>query len=150
MNRPDLGQLTAHVERLAGDIGERNFRRYVELLEAAGYIQRVFREAGYSVESQDYTADGETYSNLEVELPGSSEIVVVGAHYDTFQGSPGADDNGTAVAALLELARCFRHRQTQKTLRFVAFVNEEPPFYLTEDMGSLRYARRARERTWRS
>ena len=72
------------------------------------------------------------------------EIVVIGAHYDSVFGSPGANDNGSGVAALLELARLFAARDTGRTVRFVAFVNEEPPFFRTSDMGSRQYARAAR------
>ena len=88
-------------------------------------------------------------SNIEVILPGSSipdESIVLGAHYDTVGGSPGANDNGSGVAGLLELARRFAGRPRRRTLRFVAFVNEEPPFFQTAQMGSMVYASAARER----
>lgn len=87
--------------------------------------------------------------NLEAEIPGSvrpEEIVVVGAHYDTVFGTPGANDNTSGVAAVLALARRSSEHRPKRTLRFVAFVNEEPPFFHTVDMGSLVYARRCRER----
>ena len=71
--------------------------------------------------------------------------MVVGAHYDSVLGSPGADDNATGVAAVLEIARACASLRWPRTLRLVAFVNEEPPFFLGGDMGSLRYARRLRE-----
>jgi Zn-dependent M28 family amino/carboxypeptidase len=73
-----------------------------------------------------------------------NEIVVIGAHYDSVSGSPGANDNGSGVAALLELARLFAARDVGRSVRFVAFVNEEPPFFRTGDMGSEQYARAAR------
>jgi Zn-dependent M28 family amino/carboxypeptidase len=73
-------------------------------------------------------------------------VIVLGAHYDTVGGSPGANDNGTGLASVLELARRFAGQPQHHTLRFVAFVNEEPPFFQTEEMGSLVYARAARER----
>jgi hypothetical protein len=87
--------------------------------------------------------------NLEVEQRGHSrpdEILVVGAHYDSVLGCPGANDNGTGVASLIELSRMLTQRDLPRTLRFVFFVNEEPPFFTTGHMGSLRYARRCRER----
>jgi Zn-dependent M28 family amino/carboxypeptidase len=86
-------------------------------------------------------------SNIEGTLDGASrqdEILVIGAHYDTVDGCPGANDNGTGVAALLELARRFAGRPQPRTIRFVAFVNEEPPFFQTAQMGSLVYAQAAR------
>lgn len=79
-------------------------------------------------------------------MRGGDEIVVIGAHYDTVPGSPGADDNATGVAALLAIARCFVHEQPAHTVRFVAFANEEPPFFATEQMGSWLYAKRSRDR----
>jgi Zn-dependent M28 family amino/carboxypeptidase len=90
--------------------------------------------------------------NLEVEIQGKTrpeEIVVLGAHYDSAIGCPGANDNGSAVASLLALARSWRGRTPARTLRFVALANEEPPFFQTEQMGSLVYARRCRERNER-
>ena len=77
-----------------------------------------------------------------------AENVVVGAHYDTVVGCPGANDNATGVAAVLELAQRFSGRPQPRTIRFVAFVNEEPPFFQTAHMGSAVYAN-AREVTWR-
>ena len=81
-------------------------------------------------------------------VPGllKDEIVVIGAHYDTVSGSPGANDNGSGVAALLALARRFAARPVARTLRFVAFVNEEQPYFQTYAMGSRVYARRCGQR----
>jgi Zn-dependent M28 family amino/carboxypeptidase len=87
--------------------------------------------------------------NLEVTLPGTergSEIIVVGAHYDTVRGSPGADDNASGVATLIEIARTLRPLALRRTVRLVAFVNEEPPFFFTRRMGSWIYASAARRR----
>ncbi|HYW79671.1 MAG TPA: M28 family peptidase, partial [Thermoguttaceae bacterium] len=76
----------------------------------------------------------------------ADEIVVVGSHYDTVVGTPGANDNTSGVAALLALARRFTQKKTDRTLRFVALVNEEPPYFQSETMGSRVYARRCAER----
>ncbi len=105
---------------------------------------------GYErVEEQAFEAAGEVFKNLAVELPGKSkpeEIVVVGAHYDTVPDCPGADDNGTGVVALLALAKAFVDTEHARTLRFVAFANEEPPHFQTPTMGSLVYAKGCKER----
>jgi Zn-dependent M28 family amino/carboxypeptidase len=98
---------------------------------------------------RSYEVSRLTVSNIEVTLPGTSragEIVVIGAHYDTVKGCPGANDNATGVAALLELARRFASRRHVRTLKFVAFVNEEPPFFRTASMGSMVYANAAKAR----
>ncbi len=143
------GRLRAHVEKLAGEIGERNLDRYEALEASAVYIERIFGGMGYAPSAQVFKARGRAVRNIEVEIPGASkpgEIVVIGAHYDSVSGSPGADDNATGAAALLALARHFRGRSPARTLRFVAFVNEEPPYFQTDSMGSLVYARRCRAR----
>ncbi len=139
--------LRAHVQALAGDIGERNVWRPHALRAAADYLRRHWEVQGYRVAAHEVTYEGSHWANLEVSRPGRrapNEIVVIGAHYDSVFGSPGANDNGSGVAALLELARLFAARDTGRTVRFVAFVNEEPPFFRTGDMGSRHYARAAR------
>jgi Zn-dependent M28 family amino/carboxypeptidase len=141
-------RLRAHVETLAGGIGERHLWRPEALAAAAQYVEASLRALGLTVHSHRFTVEGHTVRNLEVELRGSSrpdELVVVGAHYDSVLGSPGADDNATGVAAVLEVARACASARLPRTLRLVAFVNEEPPFFLGEGMGSVRYARRLRE-----
>jgi Zn-dependent M28 family amino/carboxypeptidase len=142
-------RLRHDVERLAADIGERNFWRYAELEAAAQFLERSLREAGYASVRQEYEARGKRFANLEVELRGATrpaEVVVVGAHYDTGRGSPGANDNGSGLAALLALARAFVDEPVGRTLRFVAFTMEERPLLRTTKMGSRVYAMRCRER----
>jgi len=141
-------RLEGHVRRLASDIGERNLRHRRNLLAAAAYIQTVWEEQGYRVEKQQFTVGSEQVSNLEVAVAGrnQAESVVVGAHYDSAPGTPGANDNASGVAALLELSRYFAGKTGRRNLRFVAFVNEEPPYYYTRYMGSRVYAGRARAR----
>jgi len=156
-SRPPLGALelelraglARHVEALGGVIGERNVLCPGGLRAAAAHISATLSSLGYEVREQTFRCQGEEVANLEAELTGhghGSEIVVVGAHYDTVPGSPGANDNGTGVAAMLEVARLLRREAPGRTLRLVAFVNEEPPHFQTEEMGSLVYARRCRER----
>jgi hypothetical protein len=142
--------LQRDVEKLAGEIGERNFLYYKELMAAADFLDASFAQAGYKVQRQGYTVNNQTYYNLEVEIPGTQradEIVVIGGHYDSVSGSPGANDNGTGAAATLELARLFAGKKPSRTLRFVEFVNEEPPFFFSEGMGSLVYASRCKQRS---
>lgn len=142
-------RLRAHVTRLADEIGPRNVFRPEKLQAAADYIEAVWREQGYAVIRHPFTVNSQTCLNLEASRPGGSratEIIVVGAHYDTVDESPGANDNGSGVAVLLELARAFAGVNADRTIRFVAFPNEEPPFFQTPEMGSRVYARQARER----
>jgi Zn-dependent M28 family amino/carboxypeptidase len=142
-------RLKRHVAVLAGEIGERNFWHPKGLEAAADYIAHVFRNLGYEVRREGFTVSGAVLSNLEATLVGTSvpgEIVVVGAHYDSVMGSPGANDNASGVAGLLETARLLAGRPLSRTVRFVAFVNEEPPFFQTDHMGSRVYASRSRQR----
>ena len=142
-------ELRGHVIQLAEVIGERNLLHYAAYQDATEYIESKFTDIGYETKHDDFRADGMDCLNIEAEIKGSGsspEIVVVGAHYDSVYGSPGADDNATGVAALLYLARLFRTSQPDRTLRFVAFANEEPPFFQTAQMGSLVYAQRCRDK----
>ena len=129
---------------LAQEIGERDIsQRYAQLIEAAEFLERSLQEAGYETRRQEFTVDQQTVWNIDVQCTGDrypDEIVVVGAHYDTVPGSPGANDNGSAVVANLALARAFARLTPERTVRFAFFVNEEMPYYMTDAMGSLRYA----------
>lgn len=141
--------LERHVVALATEIGGRDIEHFEALEQAASYIEQRWRAQGYEVASQPYTVEAVSVRNLEVERRGTEhpeQIVVVGAHYDSCAANPGANDNGSGVAAMLELSRAFAEVSTARTLRFVAFVNEEPPYFHTDAMGSLVYARRSKQR----
>ncbi len=139
--------LETHVGHLAGEIGERNFSKPGRLGAAAAYIESTFESMGYPVKAQSFGDGNLAFTNLEVRIPGTDrqdEIVVVGAHYDTVIGSPGADDNASGIAGLIEIARLLRHKSLSRTVHLVAFTNEEQPFTHSDLMGSVVYARRAR------
>ena len=142
-------RLRHHVRKLAGEIGERNVWRPEALRAAADFIRGEFVGLGFEVALQSYRAYEVDCENLEVAIPGRSEsggIIVVGAHYDTVAGSPGADDNASGVAGLIEIARLLRAQAMSRTVKLVAFVNEEAPFFYFGEMGSKVYARAARRR----
>lgn len=157
MKRPTADQLAQienrlrkHVDMLAGVIGERNVPyRYGALEASARYIEDTFRALGYAPLAQEFAAYQKPVRNIEAEIPGCKNpdrIWIVGGHYDSIDGSPAADDNASAVAGVLEVARLLANSKPRDTLRFVTFVNEEPPFYKGPDMGSIRYAKRCKER----
>ncbi len=142
-------RLQVHVDTLGGEIGERNVWRPERLAAAERYLTGALEQAGLSVARYPYKSRGVEVASLEVTLTGHArpdQIVLVGAHYDSVEGSPGANDNGAGVAALLELARLASARKPARSMRFVFFPNEEPPFFQQEEMGSLVYARMCRAR----
>jgi peptidase M28-like protein len=149
-------QLRADVQKLAGEIGERNMWHYAQLNAAADFIEDSFSRAGLPPRRDSYEIHGQACHNIEAEIPAHSQgaalasppgpIILIGAHYDSVFGSPGANDNGTGMAATLALARRFAGKTAKHTLRFVAFVNEEPPYFLSDEMGSFIYAGRCKAR----
>ena len=138
-------RLEPHVRAIASR--PHNLAYYRELEAAARYIESTIEELGLEARAQPYEVDGRSVRNIEIvfepERVGTAEATyVVGAHYDSPDDSPGANDNGTGVAALLELARLLRGlRPRRHRLRLVFFVNEEQPYGKTPDMGSWRHAK---------
>jgi Zn-dependent M28 family amino/carboxypeptidase len=142
-------RLRMHVDQLAGKIGERNVFCPTALQAAASYIEHEWEQQGYAVKQLAYDVSGVPCLNLEVTRTGGArqrQILLIGAHYDTVPGSPGANDNTSGVSALLELSRLFANIEPALTVRFVAFVNEESPFFVTRQQGSMVYAEAARRR----
>ncbi|HEY7661969.1 MAG TPA: M28 family peptidase [Xanthobacteraceae bacterium] len=137
-------RLATHLATIAAR--EHNVAYYDELEQVARYIEATLASFGYAVGRQEFFADGKPVRNIDavIEPAGTSdpEVLVVGAHYDSVRGSPGANDNASGTAAVLELARLLRDLdgRSSKRIRFVLFVNEEPPYFKTEAMGSLNYA----------
>jgi Peptidase family M28 len=127
-------RLRLHVAALAA--AERNR----DLETPARYVEAAFSKIGLQPRSQYFESGGRKVRNVEA----GSGAIVVGAHYDTVPGSPGADDNASAVAVLIELAALLKNDALP--VRFVAFANEEMPYFLGPEMGSWAYAGRARSR----
>lgn len=147
--------LKSDVMALVGTGEERSQRVTGSLDHAAKLVEGAFQEAGHSVVRLPYDSDGVKVVNLEATLEGrtkSGEVVVVGAHYDTAatgtERAPGADDNASGVAAMLAIARALKPAESSfaRTIRFVAFVNEEPPYFWNAEMGSLVYAKACKAR----
>ena len=140
--------LKRDVQKIAVEIGIRNAVHYENLNAARTFLETTLTQAGYKVKRQEYKIKDKSYYNLEVERWGTekpNEVVLIGGHYDSAFTSPGANDNGTGAAATLELARIFAKKSTKRTIRFVEFTNEEAPFFWTEEMGSLVYAKQLRQ-----
>jgi len=139
-------RLHTHVAAIASQ--EHNTATPQQLEQAAGYIENVLGSEGYAIRRQSYQAGGQTVRNIEVSrssvAPGAKpeRIFIIGAHYDSAPGAPGANDNGSGTAAVLELAHLLKTmRPSQGTeVKFVFFVNEEPPWFMGEEMGSMQHA----------
>jgi Zn-dependent M28 family amino/carboxypeptidase len=141
-------RLSAEVSHLSVDIGDRSLLYPQSLQAANGYLSSCLRALGYTVVARPYSVQGETVNNIEAILPGTDGAlgqVIVAAHYDSVAGTVGANDNGTGAAAVLEIARLMRQMKLRRTVRFVLFVNEEPPYFQTAEMGSRVYAHQLRQ-----
>lgn len=136
--------LREHIKALAVDIGPRTPFTGDSLARAADYIQSAFEDAGLSVTEQPYQYYGQRVVNLVATHPaatGASVCYLVGAHYDTVATTPGADDNASAVAVMLELAHRLPEAKLKVPVRFVAFTLEEPPAFFTSHQGSRVFVR---------
>ena len=141
-------RLQQHVYHLSVNIGERSAGLPTKLNETADYIQKEFESYGYIPTNRVFGEDN--FRNIEVDLYGRDkidEILVIGAHYDTRWLTPGADDNASGIAGLLEIARSISGKRFPRTIRFIAFANEEVPSYRREEMGSMASAKRSYSRT---
>ena len=139
--------LFKHVYNLSETIGERcvDMGFYMNLCTARDYIVNEFEAMGYDVELQNYLCKGKEVSNIIVTKRGTEEgEILICGHYDSCEDTPGADDNATAIAGVLEICRNLQFVQTKKTLKFICFTNEEFPHYFGGTMGSMVYAKNAR------
>jgi hypothetical protein len=146
--------LKRHIATIAAR--EHNVAHYGELEKVARYIEATLASLGYTVGRQEFSADGQAVRNIDVTIEPATansdpEVIVVGAHYDSVFGSPGANDNASGAAAVIELARLLRdlNGSAGKRIRLALFINEEPPYFRTEAMGSLNYARALAQRNER-
>lgn len=141
-------RLLAEVTYLSVNIGERSLLRRQSLQATTDYLSSCLRGEGYSVVDHPYSVQGQTVKNIEATLAGTDGAlgqVILAAHYDSVAGTVGANDNGTGVAAVLDIARLMRQIRLKRTVRFVLFVNEEPPYFQTASMGSRVYAHQLRQ-----
>ncbi len=142
-------RLESVVRMLTEEIGERNVPEYEGLVASQDYLREHLESLGYAVNLQTYEVNRREVANIEVEIQGNrkpDEFIVVGAHYDSVGGCLGADDNASGVAVVLELARLLQSRSLDRTIRLVLFVNEEPPYFRKDTMGSVVYAKACAER----
>lgn len=149
MAEQHLLPLYRHIETLSVRIGSRSVFEYEKLTAAGDYIADELRSMGYRPETQDYLYQDRTFRNIIVTIHGRKapeEVIIIGAHYDTVFSTPGADDNASGVAALLEMCRILRNDEPGRTLKLIFFTLEEPPIFRSPYQGSVVYARAARQR----
>jgi Zn-dependent M28 family amino/carboxypeptidase len=142
-------ELKADVAFLADTLGPRNFLAYEQLNQCRKWIKQKWQFQGYNINEQIFDMDGKKYSNIEVEIKGKilpDDIIILSQQYDTLPDSPGANNNASGVAVLFQITKLLKEFVPDKTLRFVAFTNEEDPLFGTEKMGSYHYAKRSFER----
>lgn len=134
--------LERHVRKLANDFPNRSHDNRVQLHQAADYVEQEMMALGLEVVRQNFVARGQAYRNLLVSMgPETTDVLVIGAHYDVAGRQPGADDNASGVAGLLELARLLKGVNLKQKVELVAYTLEEPPFFATPFMGSAIHAR---------
>ena len=134
-------RLRTHVDKLSVDFAPRNYKRIWNLNKCADYIGAHFKEAGAVLSNQTYTVKENVYRNVIGTFgPQTARRIVVGAHYDSFQDTPGADDNASGIAGLIELAYLLGKAELKQRVDLVAYTLEEPPFFRSGNMGSARHA----------
>jgi len=142
-----LENLYKHVEELSVKIGERHLWKEGSLEKAKEYIQSVLISNGYEIWEQTFRCYQKEVSNIIVERKAEGkDVIVIGAHYDTVPGTPGADDNASSVSGVLELSRLLKEATPKKTICLALFVNEEPPCFGSSNMGSMVYAKYLRDK----
>lgn len=142
----DSARLEAHVRKLAVDLSPRDITHLENLDRAAAYIAGELTQAGGSVTEQGYRVENRSFRNVIARFgPDTPERIVVGAHYDACGPLPGADDNASGVAGLIELARLLGAQPPSLRIDLVAFSTEEPPYYGTTGMGSSVHAQSLRK-----
>ncbi len=142
--KADRARVYNDVEFLTSLSPARNYENLTSLEKAYQYIKKEFEKAGVKTETQSWRAQGNEYKNVIASYnPQKKRRLIVGAHYDVCGDQPGADDNASAVAGLLESARLVFEHQPDLDYRidFVAFCLEEPPFFATDLMGSYVHAK---------
>jgi Zn-dependent M28 family amino/carboxypeptidase len=137
--------LTKHLRHLSVTLGDRSIYRPESLKAAENYVFQNFATLGYAPRRQTFSYLQEEVSNIIAGDENPDGYYILGAHFDTVAGTPGADDNASGVAVLLEVARLARNLTPPRPWAFIGFTCEEPPAFGTPGMGSRVYARQARK-----
>ena len=146
--KKELQSDIAYLQEL-GPRNSENQMAFDQLRKCEAWVIQKWQSQGYSVKRHDASIRGRQYYNLEIEIPGTtapSEIIIISGQFDTLPDSPGANNNGSGMAVLFQLSKLLWNFHPQRTLRLLAFVNEEDPLFGTDMMGSYIYAKGCFER----
>ena len=144
--RADAKALRTHVEFLSRDLAPRNLQHPDKINRVADYIGATLVREGAIVSEQTYTVDKVRCRNIIGRFGSATgHLIVIGAHYDVHGDQPGADDNASGVAGVLELARLLKGRTLSSPIMLVAFSTEEPPYFGSNAMGSAVHAQALRK-----
>lgn len=148
-NKPSLKSIKTNckeiINTLAFKIGERNIENFKNLDDSKNYLNKLILKYGIKTKEQFITIKNKKTANISFEIKSKTnpkKIIVIGAHYDTVEGSNGANDNASGIAGLIETYRLLRNYNFKYTIRFVAFTLEEPPYFGSKKMGSMVYAKK--------
>lgn len=146
----DASALQDHVRILSENFLPRNYYHPENLDKAANYIKSNFEIHNSDTNLQSYEIEGKTFSNVISNYgPDTKEIIIVGAHYDAYSSHPGADDNASGVAGILELGRLLSAIELSKRVVLVAYTCEEPPIFASDKMGSFVHANSIKDKSVR-
>lgn len=142
----NTNNLKKHVQFISVDSYPRNHRKTKNLNKIAKYIEEQFKKYNCAITIQKHRTGSRDYVNIIGKLnEGQGHKIIVGAHYDSHANTPGADDNASGVAGLLELANLLSKAKLSYEIEFVAYSLEEPPYFATERMGSAVHAKKINE-----
>ncbi len=135
-------RLESHVRKLVFEFSLRDHLNIVQLDRASAYIESELAKHATNARFQNYRVNNNDYRNVIAQFgPDTEDVIVIGAHYDSYGGLPAADDNASGVAGLIELARMLSKVTLNKRVELVAYSLEEPPYFRTEHMGSAIHAK---------
>jgi len=138
----DKNNIENHLKKITKTKQFRNWQNVAQLNEVATYIHDVFSQYADTVVYQEFTVENNGYKNVIASFGVENETrIVIGAHYDVCGDQAGADDNASGVVGLLELARMLKDKKLKYRIDLVAYSLEEPPFFMTENMGSYVHAK---------
>ncbi len=140
-------RLKKHVDMISEQLSPRSHAHTENLNKIAAYISGEFKSSNAIIHQQNFVVNDKEYKNVIAEYgPASAQVIIIGAHYDAEGNNPGADDNASGIAGLLELGQLLSKTRVGSRVMLVAYSLEEPPYFGTDSMGSAIHAKTLREK----